>query len=175
MKISILSPRQIAEELETENDSETESQTTPHEEGSPCQKAAEDPFGQNFHRMFDSFFSGKHPFFCPDGRAWNPPTDVYETDDALHIKIEVAGIREKDIDVKVNKDYLVIRGQRTDSKREGNTRYHLMEIHYGTFERIIRLPHTVEIDSISATLQNGFLMIRVPKDTTVLDYRIIIE
>ena len=175
MKISLITPRHNTEDSDTENDSETELTSDTNGESAPHPRAAEDPFGQNFHRMFDSFFSGKHPFFCPEGRAWNPPTDVYETEDALHIKIEVAGIREKDIDVKVNKDYLVIQGQRSDDKREGNSRYHLMEIHYGTFERVIRLPHTVEIDSISATLQNGFLMIRVPKDSTVVDYRIIIE
>lgn len=136
---------------------------------------AEDPFGQNFHRMFDAFFSGKHPFFCTEGRVWNPPTDIFETEDALHVKIEVAGLRDSDIDIKVNRDYLVIRGQRADEDQLNNARFHLMEIHYGRFERIVRLPHPVDVKDISATLQNGFLRIRVPKDSTVAEYRIIIE
>lgn len=137
--------------------------------------AAEDPFGQNFHRMFDSFFSGKHPFFCPDGRAWNPPTDIFETDDALHVKIEVAGLRERDIEVKINREYLVIRGRRADSDRMNNARFHLMEIHYGSFERVVRLPHPVELKRITATLENGFLKVHVPKDSNVTEYHIVIE
>ncbi len=141
----------------------------------PLQEAADDTFGQNFHRMFDAFFSGKHPFFCPEGRAWNPPTDIFETEDALHIKIEVAGLRESDIEVKVNQDYLMIRGHRKDDHRQSHARFHLMEIHYGSFERILRLPHVVDIKQISATLQNGFLMVRVPKETGVTEYRIEIE
>ena len=156
-----------AEEHRTE---ETSTQAT----DSPVE-AAEDAFGQNFHRMFDTFFSGKHPFFCPEGRAWNPPTDIFETPDALHIKIEVAGLREQDIEVKVNRDYLVIRGQRSDEDQVGQARYHLMEIHYGSFERIIRLPHPVDSQSITATLQNGFLKVTVPKDGSVAEYRIEIE
>lgn len=138
-------------------------------------ECADDAFGQNFHRMFDSFFSGKHPFFCPEGRAWNPPTDILETDDALHIKIEVAGLREQDVDVKVNQDYLIIRGERRDESRKLKARFHLMEIHYGSFERVIRLPHAVKVENITATLQNGFLFVRVPKESSIAEYRIEIE
>ncbi len=144
-------------------------------EDKPRTGAADDSFSQNFHRVFDTFFSGKHPFFCPDGRAWNPPTDIFETKDALNIKIEVAGLREKDIEVKVNQDYLIIRGRRADEHRESHARFHLMEIHYGSFERIIRLPHIVDINSITATLQNGFLIVKVPKEFSVEEYRIEIE
>lgn len=169
MKISLLSSRDV-EELDSETDSESDD-SSEHQR----QEAAEDPFGQNFHRMFDAFFSSKHPFFCPEGRAWNPPTDIFETDEALHIKIEVAGLREQDIEVKVNQEYLMIRGHRSDESRLSNARFHLMEIHYGSFERVIRLPHTVEVKNISATLQNGFLMVRVPRDSSVVDYRIEIE
>jgi HSP20 family protein len=144
-------------------------------QNAPPHELAEDAFGQNFHRMFDAFFSGKHPFFCPEGRAWNPPTDIFETEDALHVKIEVAGLRERDIDVKVNRDYLVIRGHRQDADQLNNARFHLMEIHYGSFERVVRLPHPVDVKKIEATLQNGFLKVRVPKDGSVAEYRIEIE
>lgn len=137
--------------------------------------AVDDGFGQNIHRVFDSFFSGKHPFFCPDGRAWNPPMDIFETQDALHVKIEVAGLREQDIEVKVNKDYLMLRGRRSDEHRDSDARFHLMEIHYGSFERIIRLPHLVDKEGITATLNNGFLLVKVPKESSDNEYRIEVE
>lgn len=142
---------------------------------SPPQEAADDGFGPGFHRMFDTFFSGKHPFFCPEGRAWNPPTDIFETEDALHIKIEVAGLKERDIEVKVNRDYLIIKGRRNDEHRNGDTRFHLMEIHYGSFERILKLPHVVDMQRIVATLQDGFLMVKVPREQSTEEYRIEIE
>ena len=138
-------------------------------------EAIDDPFGQSFHRMFDSFFAGKHPLFCPEGRAWNPPMDIFETKDALHIKIEVAGLQDQDVEVKVNKDYLIIRGRRRDEHRRQDARFHLMEIHYGSFERVIRLPHEVAMEKIAATLQNGFLLVRVPKERSRKEYRIEIE
>lgn len=142
----------------------------------PIEAAADDRLGPNFHRMFDSFFSGKHPFFCPEGRAWNPPTDIFETDDALHVKIEVAGLKEKDIEIKVNQQYLIIRGRRKDEHRQSHARFHLMEIHYGSFERVLRLPHLVDTDKIVATLQNGFLLVKVPRETnSTEEYRIEIE
>lgn len=167
MKIAIADAE--AERLETDEDSVSESRQN------SSRKFSDDPFGQDFNRMFDAFISGKHPFFCPEGRAWNPPTDIFETEDALHIKIEVAGLRESDIDVKLNRDYLVIRGHRTDADQVNNARFHLMEIHYGHFERIVRLPHPVEMKKITAVLQNGFLKVRIPKDGTVAEYKIEIE
>ena len=144
-------------------------------DSSPALEAAEDGFSQNFLRMFDSFFSGKHPFFCPEGRAWNPPTDIFETENALHVKIEVAGLKEKDIEVKVNRDYLIIRGQRKDEHRNINTRFHLMEIHYGSFERVLKLPHLVDMSRIVATLENGFLIVTVPREVSSEEYRIEID
>lgn len=154
---------------------DAEDSTIEETQREPREALAEDPFGQNFHRMMDAFFSGKHPFFCEEGRAWNPPTDIYETEDALHIKIEVAGLNEEDVEVKVNRDYLVIRGRRVDTDQASTVRFHLMEIHYGSFERIVRLPHPVKTRKISAVLENGFLRVRVPKDITVTEYRIEIE
>jgi len=51
-----------------------------------------------------------------------------------------------------------------------------MEIHYGSFERVLRLPHLVDTDKIVATLQNGFLLVKVPRETnSTEEYRIEIE
>ncbi len=167
LKIAILTECEV-DLQEPESDADTANVDVKRE-------CADDANGQNFHRMFDAFFSGKHPFFCPEGRAWNPPTDILETENALDIKIEVAGLREQDVEVKVNQEYLIIRGERADHNRKPESRYHLMEIHYGSFERVIRLPHAVEVKNITATLQNGFLFVRVPKDSNIAEYRIEIE
>jgi len=135
----------------------------------------EDAFDRTFNRMLDNFFHGKNPLFCPAERVWNPPTDVFETCNAIHIKMEVAGVREEDLEVKVVDNLLVIRGRRADEQSAKRENYHLMEIHYGSFERVFGLPTPMEVKSVSATLENGFLLVTIPKDERLHEYRIDIE
>lgn len=138
-------------------------------------QANDDAFDRNFNRMLDAFFSGSHPFFCPAERAWNPPTDVFETGDSLNIRIELAGVQEKDIYVKVNNNYLIIRGKRSDDQHVVKENFHLMEIQYGSFERIFKLPENMEVTEISATLKNGFLLVIIPKDSNSKQFTVEIQ
>lgn len=135
----------------------------------------EEYFDKGFRHMIDTFFGGQHGQFCPAERAWNPPADVFETKDAILIKMELAGVRDEDIEVKINDDYLIIRGRRIDQQNVKRENFHLMEIHYGPFERVFRLSGTVQIKDVSATLKNGFLLVTIPKDTSMREYRIEIE
>lgn len=137
--------------------------------------SSEDPFDQNFNRMLDAFISGNHPYFCPAERAWNPPTDVFETGDALHVRIELAGVQEKDIYVKVNDNFLVIRGKRSDEQHVVKENFHLMEIQYGSFERVFKLPENMEVKEIKATLKNGFLLVTIPKDNKSKQFSIEVQ
>lgn len=134
--------------------------------------APEDAFDRNVKHLIDNFFSGDHPRFCPIERAWNPPTDIFESADALHIKMEVAGVPESDIEVKVSNNYLIIRGRREDERHIKRENFHLMEIQYGHFERVFRLPVYMEENEVTATLRNGFLLVSVPKGITLREYQI---
>jgi HSP20 family protein len=135
----------------------------------------EDFFHTNFKRMLDNFFEGTRPLFCPADRVWSPPTDIFETADAIHIKMEVAGVRDEDIDVKISDNFLVVRGRRQDEQNLKRENYHLMEIQYGTFERAFRLPERMQVGEVSATLKNGFLLVTIPKDARMREYRIEVE
>ncbi len=135
----------------------------------------EDAFSRHVKQLVDNFFTGDHPRFCPLERAWNPPTDIFETADAVHIKMEVAGVTESDIDVKVNDTYLIIRGRRDDDRNLKRENFHLMEIQYGHFERVFRLPMHMETHDVTAALRNGFLIVSIPRDRTLREFRILIE
>ena len=63
---------------------------------------------------------------------WMPPTDVYETEDHLVVKVELAGMREEDFEVSVEDQVLLIRGHRPDLNER--RAYHQMEIRFGKFE-----------------------------------------
>ena len=92
---------------------------------------------------------------------WTPPTDVYETESGLIVKVEVAGMREEDFEVVVEEQILIIRGVRSDPMER--RAYHQMEIRSGKFEIAIGLPSGINLDEASAEYNQGFLTIHFPK------------
>jgi HSP20 family protein len=93
--------------------------------------------------------------------AWRPPTDVYETEEAYVVKMEIAGMREEDILVQIDGRNLSVRGVRSDSPER--KAFHLMEIRVGEFQNEIELPGAVVPGEISAVYREGFLVIYLPK------------
>ncbi len=102
-------------------------------------------------------------------RFWQPPVDVCETDDAVVVKSEIAGVVPDGINVSLSADnrILVISGVRAEDEdeRRARVRCYQLEIYYGPFERHVALPPDVQIDRdrISATYRNGILTVRLPK------------
>lgn len=95
------------------------------------------------------------------GRAWRPPTDVFESDLAFTVLVEVAGMRGVEISVVLRDQLLQIRGARPESA--GVRAYHQMEINYGEFVVDIRLPVPVNREGIDASYSDGFLKVVLPK------------
>jgi len=95
---------------------------------------------------------------------WSPPTDFYETEDALIVRVEIAGMREEDFDVILEKDTLFISGSRPDlAERRA---YHQMEIRFGKFTTAVALPVTVNVDEARAEYKDGFLTVTIPKQSS---------
>src|SRR5216117_704460 len=92
---------------------------------------------------------------------WKPPTDIYETDDALEIYMDIAGMRSEDFTVEYVDGVLTIAGERTARRQEGKPHYHAMEVQVGPFERRFRLPVPVDPESIRAIYEQGFLEVRL--------------
>ncbi len=92
---------------------------------------------------------------------WRPPTDVFETEDALIVRLEVAGMREEDFTILLDGKYLSVRGLRVDTPER--RAYHQMEIRFGEFMSDIELPFAIDAEKIEAVYQAGFLRITLPK------------
>jgi HSP20 family protein len=92
--------------------------------------------------------------------AWRPLTDVYETEDAIIIRVEVAGIRESDFTISLVERNLTIRGVRQDTAER--RAYHQMEIAFGEFNTEVELPYTIISDKVEAVYRDGFLRITLP-------------
>lgn len=95
--------------------------------------------------------------------AWRPCLDVVETQDAYLISAEVPGVRADSIEVTLDGNFLTIRGVRERNPVPDTASWRIMEINYGAFERVLRLPQAVEADSVKAELRDGFLTVSLKK------------
>lgn len=92
-----------------------------------------------------------------------PPVDVYEDEHHVTLKIEVPGIDEKDIDVRVENNVLTVHGERKFEKEEKEENYRRVERQYGSFTRSFTLPNTVDTESVQANYDKGLLKIQLAK------------
>jgi HSP20 family protein len=92
--------------------------------------------------------------------AWRPPTDVYEIEDAIIIRVEVAGMREADFTISLVEHTLTIRGIRQDTSER--RAYQQMEIAFGEFTTEVELTIPVITEKVEATYRDGFLRIMLP-------------
>jgi HSP20 family protein len=93
--------------------------------------------------------------------VWRPPTDVYETEDAIIVRVEIAGMRDADFAVQLVDRSLNIRGVRQDISERRS--YHQMEIPFGEFSTEIDLPVPIAAEKIEAIYRDGFLRVVLPK------------
>lgn len=95
--------------------------------------------------------------------GWTPACDIYEDDESVTLRFELAGIDSKDVDVRFENGVLTLKGERKLEKAERKENYHRVELAYGTFTRSFSLPGTVDAERIRAESRNGVLTIVLPK------------
>jgi HSP20 family protein len=95
--------------------------------------------------------------------GWTPATDIYEDEEGLSLKFELAGVEPKDVDIRFENGVLTIKGERKLEKEETKENYHRVELSYGAFNRSFSLPPTVDADKIEAKSKSGLLVVSLPK------------
>jgi HSP20 family protein len=115
------------------------------------------------NRVFRDSYSGAGQDEALTTSSFAPAVDVYEDEHKVALKIEVPGIDEKDIDVRVENNTLTVHGERKIEKEEKEENYRRVERQYGSFTRTFTLPTTVDTDTVSATYDKGVLKINLPK------------
>ena len=117
-----------------------------------------------FSRLFDSFFNqdltGSEEV---SNRAWLPPVDIQETDDAYRLSAELPGLTKDDINITLENNVLRLTGERKLEKDVKKESYQRIERTYGSFARSFSLPHQVNGDQVEAAFKDGVLTIMVPK------------
>lgn len=94
---------------------------------------------------------------------WQPPVDIYEDDREVVVAMEVPEIDLQDIQVQVEENLLIIRGERKLERAETKQNYHRIERSYGNFRRSFSLPASVDQNRIAASCRMGVLRIVLPK------------
>ncbi len=91
------------------------------------------------------------------------PVDVYETPHEVIIQTLIAGVLPEHLKIDITRDVISISGKREENKAISQDSYHIQELYWGSFERVIDLPVEVEIDNAEAIERHGLLMIKLPK------------
>ncbi len=106
--------------------------------------------------------------------AWTPPVDIFETDDKVILKADLPGIDQRDIDVRIEDNTLILRGERKFEKEQNQEDFHRIERAYGAFQRTFRLPGSVDQNRVIATHKDGVLEVVLMKkeDTRPVQIRV---
>lgn len=123
------------------------------------------------HREMDRLFEGmwregSSASLLPEywsQRELVPQLDVTEDDKAYHVKVELPGMDQKDVDVTMSDRMLTIRGEKKEEKESKEKEYYRRERAYGTFRRSIEIPAAVDATKIEASFGKGILTIELPK------------
>ena len=127
-----------------------------------------DERSRKIHDIMDEMQKRDFVQFSDTG-AWQPATNVYETRDAYFICVELAGVRQQQIDLEcVEQTRITIGGNRLQPRPEGvdgPLSVHALEIDEGPFRREIELPEPIDVDKLEASYSEGYLWITVPRTT----------
>jgi HSP20 family protein len=127
-----------------------------------------DPFRElnalqgRLNRLFEEQVAGGREESFTAG-AFVPPVDIYEDEHGIQLKLEVPGIEQKDLEVKVENNVLTVSGERKFEKDEKEENYRRVERRYGSFTRSFTLPPTVNTEDVSADYNNGVLKVKLGK------------
>ena len=121
------------------------------------------PMEDRLNRFFREALNSERPEEALTSTSIAPPVDIYEDEHKIALKIEVPGIDEKDIDVRIEGNTLTVHGERKLEKEEKEENFRRVERHYGSFTRSFTLPGSVDPAQVSADYDKGMLKINLPK------------
>lgn len=130
-------------------------------------------FRREMDRLFDDFFApAEARSFDANGggaAALRPSLDVNETDKAYEVSAELPGLEQKDIELTLRDNALILSGEKRSETHEENGGRRWSERSFGRFERVVPLPTEVDADKVEAQFKNGVLKVTLPKNAQARD------
>jgi HSP20 family protein len=126
---------------------------------------------EQWDRVFDRFF-GPSMSLSPwrnmtagwGGQAnWMPAVNISESEKEYRVTAELPGMNEKDIELTLSPEALILKGEKKDEYEDKGSNYYRMERSFGSFHRSIPLPEGVNTEQVDANFHNGVLTVTLPK------------
>lgn len=124
-----------------------------------------EPFREvdSLQREMNRLFESLAPTAREDSVTFAPPAEMEETEDAIHLRLEIPGMEPQDLDVQVTRDAVAISGERKSEVKTEEKGMRRSEFRYGSFRRVIPLPSQVKNTETQAEYKNGVLHLNLPK------------
>ena len=119
---------------------------------------------RHYRQLMHDALRQSHQSILQRSATWRPLADIRESAEMLTVKIELAGMKEEEIDVTLYEDALVVSGERYEEpERNENVYYHEAQIRYGPFRIEVLLLLPIDREGVKARYENGFLWVDLPK------------
>ena len=120
---------------------------------------------QDFDQLFGVLMSDEANLLAKltDYGDFLPKVNISETDKEYQIHFEIPGVDKKDLEVTLNQDSLVVKGEKKEELNIEKKHFHRIESHYGTYYREIKLPANIDEKSLKANFKNGILLVTISK------------
>ncbi len=125
-------------------------------------------------RLFDETLSRIWKEEVPR-KIWSPLVDILEKENEVILKVDLPGVNQSDVEIKVEENTLIIEGERKFDKEGPHGHYLQIEMPYGTFQRTFAIPRTIDLEGIKAAYKDGVLRIVLPKKEEVHPKQILVE
>jgi HSP20 family protein len=125
-------------------------------------------------RLFDETLSHIWKEEVPR-RIWSPPVDILERENEVILKVDLPEMNQNDIEIKVEENTLIIRGERKFIQETPYGNYLQIERPYGTFQRTFAIPRMIDLEKIKAAYKDGVLRIVLLKKEEVHPKQIVVE
>lgn len=116
---------------------------------------------RQMNRLFDEMLAPAWQETSP--LVNTPAAEIYLTDDAVNLRLEVPGMEAKDFNIEVSKDSISITGERKQATKTEENGTFKSEFRYGKFQRVIPLPIKVQNTDVKAEYKDGILHLTLPK------------
>ena len=126
-------------------------------------KSVNDEISSILNRNYDSLFP---EFLQDEDMACDKlamPVELHEHDKEYCVKAELPGVKKEDLDIDIDKNYIVINAKKEEEKEEHDKHYSKSEFRYGEFSRTVYFPADIDVDKTDAKLEHGILKIVAPK------------
>lgn len=119
---------------------------------------------KTFSNVLDEFFTNSFPEVFSENMNWNSPsTNIKETDNGYTIEMAVPGINKNNIDIRVEKDQLIVESKQSSENQESNDNYTMRQFNYSSFRKSFFLNEKIDSEKIDAQYKDGVLMIELEK------------